>query len=99
MNGQSVFGRPCHVIPCLIKMDGWSVFEVMPCCFKKNAMVRLSNSPWKVYLTSIIILLWIWKYPPHMAMQFCSKKIFFWSFKEIFLFSLNNLNSNIQLGV
>ena len=86
MNGQSVFGRPCHVIPCLIKMDGGSVFEVsMPCCFKKEeAMVRLSNSPWKVYLTSIIILLWIWKYPPHMralAMQFCSK-IFFLVFQR-----------------
>ena len=89
MNGQSVFGRPCHVIPCLIKMDGGSVFEVsMPCCFKKNAMVRLSNSPWKVYLTSIIILLWIWKYPPHMralAMQFCSKFFFGLSKKYFFL--------------
>jgi len=29
-------------------------------------------------------------------MQFCSKKIF-WSFKEIVLFSLNNLNSNIHI--
>jgi len=67
---------------------------------KKNAMVRLSNSPWKVYLTSTIILLWIWKYPPRMralAMQFCSKKKIFWSFKEIVLFSLNNLNSNIHI--